>query len=202
LLTAGTHVVTQRQNRHKPCEHGHAGHPAAKGAGTMTGLTTEHRRADAGTVKISQRDITGLVLCAEHGGAPYDLLAAALAVQPARLRAIVARWRAAGYAETGPLGVGPAWCWLTPAGMTAAGLPYPATQPPLARLAHLRAVLAARLWFSPAPPGTSTRHGGNPNAASAGPAPPPAPTGPTPRSGGPPSPPAPTPGRSGPSRSS
>jgi hypothetical protein len=123
----------------------------------MTGLTAEHRtaeparRADAGTVKISQRDITGLVLCAEHGGAPYDLLAAALAVQPARLRAITARWRAGGYADTGQLGPGPAWCWLTPAGMTAAGLPYPATQPPLARLAHLRAVLAARLWFQSSP---------------------------------------------------
>jgi hypothetical protein len=123
----------------------------------MTGLTVEHppagaaRRSDAGTVKISQRDITGLVLCAEHGGAPYDLLAAALAVQPARLRAIVTRWRHAGYAETGPLGPGPAWCWLTPAGMTAAGLPYPAAKPPLARLAHLRAVLAARLWFQSGP---------------------------------------------------
>ena len=119
----------------------------------MTALTAEHdtagaaRRSDAGTVKISQRDITGLVLCAEHGGAPYDLLAAALAVQPARLRAIAARWRRGGYAETGPLGPGPAWCWLTPGGMTAAGLPYPAARPPLARLAHLRAVLAARLWF-------------------------------------------------------
>ena len=45
----------------------------------MTGLTIDRqpagaaRRSDAGTVKISQRDITGLVLCAEHGGAPYDL---------------------------------------------------------------------------------------------------------------------------------
>ena len=123
----------------------------------MTALTAEHqqagaaRRSDAGSVKISQRDIDGLVLCAEHGGAPYDLLAAALAVQPARLRAIVARWRRGGYAETGALGPGPAWCWLTPAGMTAAGLPYPAAQPPLARLAHLRAVLAARLWFTASP---------------------------------------------------
>ena len=119
----------------------------------MTGLTAEHqparaaRRADAGTVKISQRDIDGLVLCAEHGGAPYDLLAAALGVQPARLRAIVARWRRAGYAETGPLGPGPAWCWLTAAGMSAAGFGYPAARPSLARLAHVRAVLAARLWL-------------------------------------------------------
>src|SRR5579875_3394886 len=129
----------------------------------MTGLTVDHqpagaaRRADAGTVKISQRDIDGLVLCAEHGGAPYDLLAAALAVQPARLRAIVARWRRAGYADTGPLGPGPAWCWLTPAGMAAAGLPYPAARPALGRLAHVRAVLAARLWLQS---GEAYQHGG------------------------------------------
>ena len=29
-------------------------------------------------IQIQQRDIDGLVLCGEHGGAPYDLLAAAL----------------------------------------------------------------------------------------------------------------------------
>ncbi|MGH3203204.1 MAG: hypothetical protein ACRDP5_14285 [Streptosporangiaceae bacterium] len=90
-------------------------------------------------------------MCAEHFGAPYDLLASALAAQPARLRAITARWRRAGFAATGRLGPGPAWCWLTPAGMAAAGLGYPAARPPLARLAHLRAVLAARLWFQSSP---------------------------------------------------
>ncbi len=113
--------------------------------------TTAGRRADAGTVRLGQRDIDGLVLCAEQAGAPYDLLAATLAVQPARLRAIVARWRQAGLAATGRLGPGPAWCWLTPAGMAAAGLGYPAARPPLARLAHLRAVLAARMWFQASP---------------------------------------------------
>jgi hypothetical protein len=40
------------------------------------------RRADAGMVRLGERDITGLVLCAEHYGAPYDLLAAALEVRP------------------------------------------------------------------------------------------------------------------------
>src|ERR1035441_4959504 len=72
------------------------------------------RRADAGVVRLGQRDIDGLIMCAEHFGAPYDLLAAALGAQPARLRGIVARWRGAGYAATGRLGPGPAWCWLTP----------------------------------------------------------------------------------------
>jgi len=118
---------------------------------TETAAGPGRRRADAGTVRLTQRDITGLVLCAEHAGAPYDLLAAALRAEPARLRGIVSRWRAAGYADTGRLGPGPAWCWLTPAGMAAAGLPYPAACPPLARLDHLRAVLAARLWFQSSP---------------------------------------------------
>uniref|UniRef100_UPI002619E9AC hypothetical protein n=1 Tax=Trebonia sp. TaxID=2767075 RepID=UPI002619E9AC len=70
------------------------------------------RRADAGSVRLSGRDVAGLLLCAEHYAAPYDLLASALAVRPGRLRGIVARWRGAGYAATGTLGPGPAWCWL------------------------------------------------------------------------------------------
>jgi hypothetical protein len=109
------------------------------------------RRADAGTIRLSQRDIDGLLLCGEHYGAPYDLLAAALRVPPDRLPAIVARWRRAGYADTGRLGPGPGWCWLTRAGMTATGLGFPAVRPALGRLAHIRAVLAARLWLQASP---------------------------------------------------
>ncbi len=113
--------------------------------------TATVRRSDYGTVRLGRRDIDGLILCAEHYGAPYDLLAFALAAQPARLRGITARWRRAGFAATGRLGPGPAWCWLTPAGMAAAGLGYPPGRPALARLAHHRAVLAARLWFQAVP---------------------------------------------------
>jgi hypothetical protein len=105
------------------------------------------RRAGAGAVRLTGRDVTGLILCAEQYGAPYDLLATALDARPDRLRAIVARWRHAGYAATGTLTAGPAWCWLTPAGMTVTGLPYPASRPALSRLAHIRAVLAVRLWL-------------------------------------------------------
>ena len=90
--------------------------------------------ARAGTIQIQQRDIDGLVLCGEHGGAPYDLLGAALGAAPARLRGIIARWRRAGYAATGQLGPGPAWCWLTAAGMTATGLGYRPGPPRLARV--------------------------------------------------------------------
>ena len=112
-----------------------------------TSQTAPSRRDDAGTFKITDRDITGLLLCAEQYGAPYDLLAAALDVTVDRLRGIVARWRHAGYAQTGGLGRGPAWCWLTPAGMRLLGVTYTAREPSAGRLAHIRAVLAVRLWL-------------------------------------------------------
>jgi hypothetical protein len=120
----------------------------AHAPGSITSVTAYRRqRADAGAVRLSQRDIDGLLLCGEHGGAPFDLLAAALRVEPGRLPALTARWRRAGYAATGRLGPGPGWCWLTRDGMTATGLEFPATRPALGRLAHLRAILAARLWL-------------------------------------------------------
>ena len=115
--------------------------PAAKAA----------RRADAGVVQLNQRDIDGLLLCAEHYCVPYDLLAAALGVPEERLPAIVRRWRNAGYASAGRLGLGPKWCWLTRDGMNATGLGFPAARPALGRLAHIRAVLAARLWMEASP---------------------------------------------------
>src|ERR1035441_2306313 len=108
-----------------------------------TTTTRPARRADAGTIRLSQRDIDGLLLCGEHYGAPADLLALALQVPPDRLPAIMARWRRAGYAATGRLGPGPGWCWLTRAGMTATGLGFPAVRPALGALADGRAGLAA-----------------------------------------------------------
>ena len=77
--------------------------PAARTTGTAS-----PRRTDAGTVKITDRDITGLTLCADQYGARADLLADALDMRPERLRAILARWRHAGWAGTGVLGKGPA----------------------------------------------------------------------------------------------
>jgi hypothetical protein len=70
-----------------------------------------------------------------------------LSVTEERLRGIVARWRDAGLAATGKLAEGPHWCWLTPAGMRQVGHNWEAAPPPLARLAHIRAVLAVRIWL-------------------------------------------------------
>jgi hypothetical protein len=78
-------------------------------------------------------------------GTPYDLMASFLGVAPARLRGIVARWRRVGYVQSGRLGPGPAWCWLTRPGLAVTGQRYAPARPALARLAHIRAVLAIRL---------------------------------------------------------
>jgi len=53
------------------------------------------RRADAGVLHLSQRDIDGLLLCGEHSGVPFDLLATAL------------RWSRSGYPRSRPGGGGP-----------------------------------------------------------------------------------------------
>jgi hypothetical protein len=114
-------------------------------------VTAPSRRADAGTVRLGPRDVAGLVLAGDMYGAPYDLLAAFLAVRPDRLRGIVARWRSAGYVATGRLGAGPAWCWLTRAGLAVTGQQYTPARPAVARLAHIRAVLAVRLSLEASP---------------------------------------------------
>jgi hypothetical protein len=111
-----------------------------------TGMPSS-RRADLGSVRLSDRDVAGLLLCGDMYGAPYDLLACFLAVRPDRLRGIVARWRRAGYAATGRLGPGPAWCWLTRSGLAVTGQRYAPARPTLGRLAHVRAVLAVRLFL-------------------------------------------------------
>ncbi len=86
---------------------------------------------------LTGRDITGLLLTGDMYAAPYDLLSMALGAQPDRVRAITGRWRRADLAQTGRIGPGPGWCWLTPAGMRAAGLRYPARRPPLAGIGHV-----------------------------------------------------------------
>jgi len=111
-------------------------------AGTVTALAG---RAEAETVRLGLRDVAGLVLAGDMYGAPYDLLTTYLSVRPDRLRGIIARWRGPGYVATGRLGAGPAWCWLTRAGVAVTRQPYTPARPAAARLGHLRAVLAVRL---------------------------------------------------------
>ena len=107
--------------------------------GQDTDTAVKQPRRDAGVLRITQRDIDGFVLCAEHYGAPYDLLGPALRTSESAAKVLVYRWRRAGYVATARLGPGPWWCWLTKEGMSATGLRYPTGRPPLSRLEHIRA---------------------------------------------------------------
>jgi hypothetical protein len=92
-----------------------------------------------------------LVFAAEMYGLQLDQLAALLAVADRRASAIAARWVRDGLAETGRLGPGGRWVWLTKAGLASCGLAYTPAAPALSRLAHIRAVTAVRLALEAAP---------------------------------------------------
>jgi hypothetical protein len=95
----------------------------------------------------SARDVDGLVFVAEMYGLQLDQVARYMRLSENGARTVVASWAARGHADSGRLGPGPRWVWLTKPGLAACGLPYTATTtaPPLSRLAHLRAVTAVRL---------------------------------------------------------
>ena len=93
---------------------------------------------------LAVRDADALIFAADMYGVQLDQLAALCGGDRAA-RAAAARWRALGYAETARLGPGPAWLWVTRAGLAACGRSYSPARPALSRLAHIRAVAAARI---------------------------------------------------------
>lgn len=95
-------------------------------------------------IRLAVRDADALVFAADMYGLQLDQLAA-LTGSDRHARAAAARWRALGYAETARLSPGQPWLWVTRAGLADCGLRYPAARPALSRLAHIRAVAAARI---------------------------------------------------------
>jgi hypothetical protein len=114
------------------------------GSGSSGRASVAGVRSDAGVVRLTGRDVGGLVWCGEMYGVRSDLLACVLGCSGDVVRRVHVRWRRAGLAETGRLGPGPVWCWLTRAGLDACGLPYGAYRPPLGRLAHVHAAGCVR----------------------------------------------------------
>jgi hypothetical protein len=94
---------------------------------------------------LGDRDIGGMLYTGEMYGLQADLLAVVLGGSVPQAWAAVSRWRRLGYAESARLGPGPAWVWLTRAGLAACGLRYAPIPPALSRLAHIRAVTTVRL---------------------------------------------------------
>jgi hypothetical protein len=93
---------------------------------------------------LAVRDAGALVFAADMYGVQHDQLAALLGDDKSA-KAAATRWKSLGYVETGRLGPGPSWLWVTRAGLTACGLRYTSAPPALSRLAHIRAVTAVRL---------------------------------------------------------
>ncbi len=92
-----------------------------------------------------------LIFTAEMYGLQLDQLAALLGGSVRQARVLAGSWARLGLAETAVLGPGPAWVWLTRAGLRACGLRYAAAPPALSRLAHIRAVTAVRLALEAVP---------------------------------------------------
>jgi hypothetical protein len=101
---------------------------------------------------LTRPDMEVLGFVAEMSGVQLDQLATLLTDQgkPAEdaaglARQMVARWRAAGYAETGELSLGEPWVWATRKGLAAFGLRARLVRPKEASLRHTHAVTDVRL---------------------------------------------------------
>ena len=113
---------------------------------TMTAEPTRTRRADAGTVRATDRDIEALGWVVEMYGMPLDLLKRRWSMTDSAARNMVHRWRRAGWVDTLSFGANGFWCWATKAGIEQFGeRPYAANTLAAARLRHIRAVIVARM---------------------------------------------------------
>jgi hypothetical protein len=118
--------------------------PAGAARDAAAGDRTAPGGAVAGGRGLAVRDAAALIFAADMYGVQLDQLAQ-LAGGDRAARSAAARWRALGYAQTARLGPGPAWLWVTKAGLAACGLGYSPARPALSRLAHIRAVAATRI---------------------------------------------------------
>jgi hypothetical protein len=110
---------------------------------------TNSQRPD---VTITRPDMEVLGFVAEMSAVQLDQLAALLAGrgEPAKdaagqARQLVARWRAAGYADTGELSLGQPWVWASRKGLNVFGLRAKLVRPKESGLRHTHAVTDVRL---------------------------------------------------------
>jgi hypothetical protein len=139
-------MMTVPDHQEEPRERRSGGGAAAGRAAAGTSGSSGVARAGAarGGRGLAVRDADALIFAADMYGVQLDQLALLTGGERAA-RSAAARWRELGYAETARLGPGPAWLWVTRAGLAACGLTYSAARPALSRLAHIRAVAAARI---------------------------------------------------------
>jgi hypothetical protein len=120
------------------------GRGGASGPPARPGPARSATRTTGGTRGLAVRDADALIFAADMYGVQLDQLAL-LTGGERSARAAAARWRELGYAEMTRLSTGPSWVWVTRSGLAACGLRYQPAEPALSRLAHIRAVAAARI---------------------------------------------------------
>jgi hypothetical protein len=114
--------------------------------GEEAGGRKRKRRADCGSVRLSERDGQLLRLVGEQYAVSVNQLAALIGRSYRTGRWLRDRWRRAGWVESRQLTVGGAsFIWLTGAGVRVAGSPYRTWRPNAALAAHIEAVTEVRL---------------------------------------------------------
>jgi hypothetical protein len=121
-------------------------------AGAFPGAADAGRLPAASGEILARPDADLLRFVAEMYGVQLDQLAALLADRGETVgeavdvaRALVARWRAARYADTGQLSLGEPWVWATQSGLDACGLRTRLVKPSARLLRHRHAVTDVRL---------------------------------------------------------
>jgi len=104
------------------------------------------RRADAGSVRVSARDIELLRIVGEQYALTLPQLARLMRCSEHAARWLRSRWERAGWAKGRALLVGePVFVWLTRRGTSLAGIDYAVWRPNPGMLAHIAAVTDVRL---------------------------------------------------------
>ena len=104
------------------------------------------RRADAGSTKVTERDLRLLRTAAEQYALTLPQLARLMDRSGHAARWLRARWQAAGWVQGRAVLVGwPVFVWPTRKGLTTANLDYAPWRPAAGTLAHIEAVTDVRL---------------------------------------------------------
>ena len=114
--------------------------------GKTSAQTTRARRADAGLIRTTERDLRLLRVVGEQYALSVPQLARVMGRSEHAGRWLRERWQRAGWVEGRALIVGrPPFVWLTRRGLSAAGLDYAVWRPTPGALAHVAAVTEVRL---------------------------------------------------------
>ena len=104
------------------------------------------RRADYGSVRLSDRDVRLLALIGAQYAITVEQLARLIGRRERTARWLRDRWRQAGWIESRQLlAAGPSLVWLTGTGARVAGSPYRTWRPNPGLAAHIEAVTEVRL---------------------------------------------------------